>query len=387
MNPFHVCIVDDDPMARMIAADALAGRDYRVSECASGADCLALFAAADPFDFDAAPAAPPDVVLLDIEMPEMDGYEVCRRLRAEGNAGTHVIFVSGRDDLESRLASFDAGGSDFIVKPYAPKELQHHVAKIEALAQQHREQAEMLSYAQKTAFSAMSSMGEMGAVLQFMRDSFSCRTAAALAGRVVDAHRAYGLSALVGLRVGDADTYSCGQDERSELEVSILDYARKLGRLQQLGNRLVLNYPGITLVVLDLPLDDPERVDRLRDHLALIAEGASARVQGLEIEAARAAQSRGIVAAVNALTETWRQTEALRASNHQAVLDVAGSFDEKLLYAFVGMGLTAAQETQITEMASQAMGEIAGLLTRQAELEQRLREVTMALERLVAQPA
>jgi hypothetical protein len=90
---------------------------------------------------------------------------------------------------------------------------------------------------------------------------------------------------------------------------------------------------------------------------------------------------------VNALTETWRQTEALRASNHQAVLDVAGSFDEKLLYAFVGMGLTAAQETQITEMASQAMGEIAGLLTRQAELEQRLREVTLALERLVAQPA
>jgi CheY-like chemotaxis protein len=386
MNTFHVCIVDDDPMARMVAADAFAGRDYRISECESGPECLALFTPADPFDLDAPQAEPPDVVLLDIEMPEMDGYEVCRHLRANGHDTTQVIFVSGRDDLESRLASFDAGGSDFIVKPYAPKELQHHVAKVEMMAQHRRAQEEMLSYAQKTAFSAMSSMGEMGAVLQFMRDSFTCQDAAALAGRVVEAHRAYGLTALVGLRVGDADTYACGQGERTELEVSILDYARKLGRLQQLGNRLVMNYPGITLVVLDLPLDDSEKVDRLRDHLALIAEGAAARVQGLEIEAARAAQTRGIVAAVNALTDTFRQTEALRASNHRAVLDVAGSFDEKLLYAFVGMGLTMSQETQLSEMANQAMGEIASLLTHQAELEQRLREVTLALERLVARP-
>jgi DNA-binding response OmpR family regulator len=208
MNPFHVCIVDDDPMARMVAADALGGRDYQISECATGAACLALFAAGDPFDFDATPVAPPDVVLLDIEMPEMDGYEVCRRLREGGHDGTQVIFVSGRDDLESRLASFDAGGSDFIVKPYAPKELQHHVAKVEQLALRQREHAEMLSYAQKTAFSAMSSMGEMGAVLQFMRDSFACQDAAALAERIIEAHRAYGLAVLVGLRVGDSDTYA-----------------------------------------------------------------------------------------------------------------------------------------------------------------------------------
>ncbi|MDX9994447.1 MAG: response regulator [Rhodocyclaceae bacterium] len=387
MNPFHVCIVDDDPMARMVAADALGGRDYQISECATGAACLALFAAGDPFDFDATPVAPPDVVLLDIEMPEMDGYEVCRRLREGGHDGTQVIFVSGRDDLESRLASFDAGGSDFIVKPYAPKELQHHVAKVEQLALRQREHAEMLSYAQKTAFSAMSSMGEMGAVLQFMRDSFACQDAAALAERIIEAHRAYGLAVLVGLRVGDSDTYASSQGDQTELEASILDYARKLGRLQQLGNRLVLNYPHITLVVLDLPLADKEKVDRLRDHLALIAEGAAARVQGLELEAARAAQARGIVAAVNALTETFKQTAALRASNHRAVLDVAGSFDEKLIYAFLGMGLTTAQETQLTELAKDAMGEIAGLLASQAELEQRLREVTLALERLVAQPA
>lgn len=385
MSQFHVCIVDDDPLARMVAADALADHDYQISECESGEACLTLFAPADPFDFDASPAAaPPDVVLLDIEMPGMNGYEVCRRLRADGQE-TQVIFVSGHDDLESRLAAFDAGGSDFIVKPYAAKELQHHVRKIEAQACRQREQAEMLSFAQKTAFSAMSSMGEMGAVLQFIRESFTCHDAAGLAGKIIDAHRAYDLNVLVELRVGQQDSYYSTHGACTELEISILDYARKLGRLQQTGNRLVVNYPHVTLVVFDLPLDDKDKVDRLRDHLAIIAEGAEARVHGLQIETSRAAQARGIVSAVNALTATFAEIEARQDANRQLTLDVASEYHEQLLYIFIGMGLSTVQEARLAELAEDAMNRIASAMNDQAALAARLRQTSAALADLARQ--
>lgn len=384
MTNFNVCIVDDDPMARMVAADALAGHDCTITECESGEECLALFPSPDPFGGDdAAPPAPsPDIVLLDINMPGLDGYEVCRRLRAAGH-NTQIIFVSGRDDLESRLAGFDAGGSDFIVKPYSLKELHHHVAKVEAQSQRLHEKEAMLAYAQKTAFSAMSSMGEMGAVLQFMRDSFACATPTAVADKVLTALRSYGLNALVALRLGGSATYRSPQGECTELEISILDYASKLARIQQLGRRLVVNYPGATLVVLDLPLDDSEKVDRLRDHLAIITEGAEARLQSLASEADRAKQTQGIRQAIVALSATFADIERQQETNRQTAHDVASQFNEKLLYAFLGMGLSGQQEHTINALADEAMGQIVTALNSQAELAVRLKETSQALTRLI----
>lgn len=379
MNTFHVCIVDDDPMARMIAADALAEFHCRITECETGAECLALF---DPFASEPAP----DLVLLDIEMPEMDGYEVCRRLRSEGNDAVQIIFVSGHDDLDSRLTGFDVGGSGFVVKPYALKELKHHVALVAAQARRQSDQSEQLNYARKTAFSAMSSMGEMGAVLQFMRDSFACRDTNDLAHKVFDVTRAYDLTALLALRHGDQVDCFNYAGTGNELEISILDYVRHMPRIQQLGDRLVINYPQASLVVLDLPTGDSEKVDRLRDHLAIVAEGADARVQGMTLEAEQAAQAQGIREAIVALASTFKKTEELQEIHRRTALDVAKSFHEKLLYAFLSMGLSEQQERELTELADGSMEEIAALMEEQATLALRLQDVTARLQGLLVQP-
>jgi len=382
MSTFHVCIVDDDPMARMVAADALEGHDCTIIECESGEDCLALFAAPDSFDLDAPPVRTPDIILLDINMPGIDGYEVCRRLRADGHT-TQIIFVSGRDDLESRLAGFDAGGSDFIVKPYSLKELHYHVARVEAQAQRLQEKEQMLAYAQQTAFSAMSSMGEMGAVLQFIRDSFTCATPTDLADKILAGLQSYGLNALISLKLGDRHFNRSLQGECTELEISILDYARKLTRIQQLGQRLVINYPDATLVVLDLPLDDADKVGRLRDHLAIIADGAEARLHALATEAERAIQAEGIRQAISVLTSTFIDIEKQQETNRLTARNVAIQFNEKLFYAFLGMGLSPQQEHTIAGLADEAMGDIVASLNSQAELSARLNKTTQALTELV----
>jgi DNA-binding response OmpR family regulator len=71
---------------------------------------------------------PPDLILLDVMMPDMDGFEVCRRLKKDlGSAAIPVIFVTARTETDDIVAGFDAGGVDYVTKPFRPAELRARV--------------------------------------------------------------------------------------------------------------------------------------------------------------------------------------------------------------------------------------------------------------------
>lgn len=109
-----VLAVDDNPANLRLLVDMLQGAGLRVLAARSGA--LALQAVARRGNL--------DLVLLDVDMPEMDGYEVCRRLRQEPRHHTlPVIFVSAYTDTETKLRAFAAGGVDYVTKPYAADEV------------------------------------------------------------------------------------------------------------------------------------------------------------------------------------------------------------------------------------------------------------------------
>jgi K+-sensing histidine kinase KdpD len=109
----HVAIVDDDPAGLRALEDLLAGERYQ----------LALFTRGEQL-LSAVHDVRPDVIVLDVRMPDMDGYEVCRRLKA--NAATcdiPVIFLSGLAEDEDIAAAFNAGGVDYVMKPVRQQEL------------------------------------------------------------------------------------------------------------------------------------------------------------------------------------------------------------------------------------------------------------------------
>lgn len=80
-------------------------------------------------------AQPPDVVVLDLNLPGLDGLQVCQRLRAEADRHIPVLMLTARDTLDDKLKGFDVGADDYLVKPFASEEL---VARCIALAQRHR---------------------------------------------------------------------------------------------------------------------------------------------------------------------------------------------------------------------------------------------------------
>ncbi|MBK8970177.1 MAG: response regulator [Hahellaceae bacterium] len=124
--PEQILLVDDNPANLKILYETLDGRGYKLLVADSGEKALSI-----------ARRSQPNLVLLDIMMPAMDGFEVCRRLKADtATARSSVIFLSALDDTESKVKGFDVGGVDYISKPFQVREVlarvQNHL-KIHAL--------------------------------------------------------------------------------------------------------------------------------------------------------------------------------------------------------------------------------------------------------------
>ena len=118
MEAVRVLIVDDDRALRDALRRALVLGGYETVQAASGEGALAEVA-----------AAAPDAIVLDIGLPDIDGLEVCRRLRGSGNR-VPVLLLTARDAVEDRIDGLDAGADDYLVKPFDVGELQ---ARLRAL--------------------------------------------------------------------------------------------------------------------------------------------------------------------------------------------------------------------------------------------------------------
>ncbi|BAU14923.1 response regulator receiver domain protein [Leptolyngbya sp. NIES-3755] len=136
-----ILIVDDDTALRTALIRYLEKRGYAVRDAASGIEGLSLFE-----------QDPPDLVVSDVIMPEMDGLEFCRRLRSL-RTGQLVpfIFLSSRGEVEDRVQGHSIGADDYLIKPFEPREL---LAKIESqLERSRRTHSEMIRLMQQSGSS------------------------------------------------------------------------------------------------------------------------------------------------------------------------------------------------------------------------------------------
>ena len=115
----NVGVCEDDDALRGIIRAGLEREGWAVRATVTGADAVRAFS-----------TEPPDVLVLDIGLPDADGRDVCQALRARG-VGSPVIFLTARDALTDRLSGFHAGGDDYLTKPFALAEL---AVRVQALA-------------------------------------------------------------------------------------------------------------------------------------------------------------------------------------------------------------------------------------------------------------
>lgn len=110
-----VLLVDDEPRIERLVRDMILDAGYEFAYAGNGAEALALAAHEHP-----------DLIIMDVMMPKMDGFTACRELRARGTT-VPVIFLSAKGDIVDKGVGFAAGGDDYMVKPFDPRELMMHI--------------------------------------------------------------------------------------------------------------------------------------------------------------------------------------------------------------------------------------------------------------------
>jgi two-component system OmpR family response regulator len=130
----RILVVDDEPSITDLLSTALRYMGYDVATARTGSGAL-----------DAAAGHPPDLIVLDVMLPDIDGFEVCRRLRADGDF-VPVIFLTAREGEDDRVTGFIRGGDDYVTKPFSLEELTLRIGALLRRTKQVERQTTRLRY-------------------------------------------------------------------------------------------------------------------------------------------------------------------------------------------------------------------------------------------------
>ena len=227
--------------------------------------------------------SPPYLVILDLMMPEINGFEVCKRLRELfSDTETEIIFYSSNNNLDDRIKGFEVGASDFWVKPVAIQELQVKALKAIYRVREERKQKHASSKQDEAIKGIITELSEQSILVNFLRAANAASSVEKLCKLIVKAASDFGLSASVrsSFTIDDHE-FSTVESTGGTLPPLELELLRRLSSSERIftqNNRLFLNYPHFTLIVKNMP-DDKAFAGRLRDHLAIMLEAVGSRIK------------------------------------------------------------------------------------------------------------
>ena len=370
-SSFKVFVVDDDPVILDIMC-AILDPDCAIQTFFSSEDCQALL-----------DSEKPDLFLLDINLPGMDGYSFCRQIKDDsGLCNIPVIFVSSNDTIEERILGYDAGGDDFIVKPFEPEELLRKVMVAQSMVLSQRSLRTQAEEAELLSSLVMASMDETGILLQFMSKLIAMENAEEVAEGLLELMGRYRLDGVVQTRLGSATQTRSAAGRNLPLEVAVIEHVRDQGRIFEFRRRSVHNFERVTLMINNLPLDDPDYCGRLRDHLSVAAQGVDSRLAALQIEEANRRAQNGIQSALESIGDTIMELRDAHSNNSEASSRLVNDLQESLLNSFYRLGLTDHQEKFLQDMVGDFMARMALLLNRGAETQEALQRLSTRLGEL-----
>ncbi len=335
-----ILAVDDESMNQIIIKEML--EDNFELICADdGESCLQLMN-----------ERLPDLILLDVNMPGLNGLDVCKKIRNNpDNINIPVIFVSALANPDERLKGYAAGGDDYVTKPFVEQEL---IKKISLLLENQDEKKILKQNSDETMSALMTSLtssGELGVVINFLRDSYASQSLNDLTLLAFNALKQFNLAGSI-MILGFGDPFYFFSDGKTRpLERDILFYLSNKEHIISFGDRTLFNSGNLTLLIRNMP-NDEDKSGRYRDHLAMFADGFDARIKGIKNEQ-EMHERRRMLADVIQTTQTQlqlidNQHYAQRVKHAQLLSDMIKNIEE----SFIHLGLSETQEQKLIQLVS-----------------------------------
>lgn len=304
---------------------------------------------------------PPALVLLDVNMPRLNGYELCRRIRDHDAIGDiPIVFLSCMKDLDDRLAGYAAGGDGYVTKPFDLRELRSILQAQIQRRQQLDDSRRNIENLRSMSWTMMRNNSEMGELLRFSQGLAKVKDEAAFVDHLFTTLDNLGLSAtlLVKLLTGEIVARNDGKPF-TLMEKELLDLARSGPRITANGNKYLFRGDSLILLIRNMPIEDEDLTGRLKDHLCILLDSAEASIAIINGEKERAQllsertdqTADGIYREFDTLIQT---AEQLHSQSSASIEGLAVALE----HAFMVMDLTEEQEQQILKFIERARTEV-----------------------------
>jgi CheY-like chemotaxis protein len=342
-------------------------KKFDVVTCASGGELLAQL-----------DTLKPDLILMDVDMPELDGYETCHQVRQRGLT-LPIIFVTSHQSLDEHLAAYDAGGNDLITKP-VDAEILLRKASLAILQKFEKEQlAQTAKSMQDMAMSFLSNAGENSVLLNFVRKGAGAKSYTEFAQHLVDAVSEFDVKCNVALRHSDGETLLTSHGEPNHLELSIMGSMSDMGRIVEFQRQFIVNYNQVSVMICSASTDSADKIGRIRDNVAILAETAEALCENVSMRIHSIARAEQMQVAIMAAASA---VESLRSNHQQLLMDTRILLQELLdnvESTYSWLSISQAQEATISSSMNVSIEKILTLLSTENRFDEEINKVQNAL--------
>lgn len=342
MSKPTILIIDDDPNYCDLVSELLSA-EFECLTANSGLDGLEVFNG----------SAEPILVLVDLGLPDIDGFDVCKRLLESDAKHAFAMFVvSGDDKVSTKIRAFEAGAADFIAKPFELKELHTRVKRSVEFVKEQAELKEVGDSTKQMVNIAMAQASQYSFVMNFFKSLNYCTDHRQVAELFFDAMAFFNLKASLMINAHVKEYFSPELGDISPIEKNIYELLSQRGRLYEFGSRLMVNGSNVSFLVKKLPDDDYE-AGQARDFLAALVEGVEAKLKDLELQS-------GLVYAISELNETISGIKAGVVEHNQIMSTVMSDMLTEISASYHALDLTEEQEQFFTSLVESGAKKMSG---------------------------
>lgn len=332
-----ILAVDDEPFNLEIIEEILEDLDFELKVAVSGPECLSMVE-----DY------MPQVILLDVSMPQMNGYEVCKSLKSNPNtAHIIVMFVSARGTVEERMEGYSVGAEDYIVKPFGHDELKSKLNNLNQVLVEKESLEKQVEDATSTAFNAMANSSEMGQIVNYVENIGFINDPQSLGRALIDCLQSFNLQSNVEFRYANVIEHFALHGVCSPIVIELFEMLKSKGRLHEFSHRILVNYEYISLLVLNMPDHDPDKHGRIRDHVCFIVSVTEQQLRAIMTKKILVSQQERLNTVANSVHSKFHSLIGLLNDNRKNNERVFKQLQEDLEVRIPTMGLDEDQEVFI----------------------------------------
>lgn len=367
----QIFIVDDDPDNLDILVCSISDENYDITTFTDPRLCL-----------EAIEKGAPDLIISDVNMPHINGFELCKSIRAEErSADTPVIFLSALDDVHSIMQGYDAGGMDYLTKPYRPQELITKINKNLDSQKKLNSLNRKAKSAKKIAFEAMNDAERVNIIVRFMEDCVRLNQLEPISRKLFGILHPMGLRSSILVFSQGQELYFSDDQLDKPLEKRLLQKVHEglkarmetSGRLYEFNGRMIVSFEHLSLLIRNY---DSGKHGHLLDFLAGLLNGVEMKIFAVEDAINNATLRRQ--EADHLLIQAKDNIEHLHsalADGEKHLLKVMTLLMSKLNKALDEFSLTAEQKTSLSSLMEESMEELVRAYTAGVDLETPLSEV------------